>query len=83
MTNMLKEILKGESPSRIFRRMIDADASIENIRLAQLLSDEFSNLSGEARQLVWHWKGPGKVQGLSDADLDASILDLLHQAGYL
>lgn len=79
---MLKEILKGEPPSKVFRCLIEADPSIGNIRLGELLSDEFVNLSGEAQQLVWHWKGPGKSQGLSDADLDALLLDLLRKAGY-
>lgn len=80
---MLEEILKGESPSKVFRRLIEMDPSIGNIRLAELLGDEFVNLSGEAPQLVWHWRGPGKDQGLSDADLDALLVNLLRKAGYM
>lgn len=45
--------------------------------------EEFPNLTGEAQQLIWHWKGPGKSQGLADSDLDALLRKLLGQAGYL
>ncbi|RKP43267.1 hypothetical protein [Trinickia fusca] len=80
---MLEKILEGESPSKVFRSLIEADPSIGNLRLGELLSDEFVNLSSEAQQLVWHWKGPGKSQGLSDEDLDALLKDLFGKAGYL
>jgi hypothetical protein len=80
---MFEEILKGESPTAIFRRLIQADASVGNIRLGELLSEEFPNLTGEAEQLIWHWKGPGKSQGLSDGDLDALLRKLFAKAGYI
>lgn len=80
---MFEEIRKGKSPSQVFRRLIEADPSLGNIQIGELLSDEFIELSGEAQQLIWHWKGPGKSQGLGDADLDARLLALLRQAGYL
>ncbi|MBB5448350.1 hypothetical protein HDG38_006998 [Paraburkholderia sp. WSM4177] len=80
---MLEDILKGKSPSETFRQVIACDPSIGNIRLGELLSDEFIDLSSEAQQLVWHWKGPGKSQGLCDEDLDALLMKLLREAGYL
>lgn len=79
---MLEGILSGERPSAVFRRLVAADPSIGNIRLSELLREEFPNLTGEAIQLTWHWKGPGKTQGLGDDDLDALIGRLLAEAGY-
>lgn len=80
---MLKGILKGERPTVVFRQLIAADPSIGNVRLGELLWEEFPKLSGEAVQLTWHWHGPGKTQGLSDKDLDALLGRLLVEAGYL
>jgi hypothetical protein len=80
---MFESILKGVLPSAVFRKLIEADPSIGNIRLGELLSDEFVELSSEAEQLIWHWKGPGKDQGLSDENLDALLLNLLKDAKYL
>ena len=80
---MLEKILNGISPSEVFRKLIETDPSIGNIRLGEILSDEFVELSSLAQQLVWHWKGPGKTQGLSDESLDAELLRMLKEAGYL
>jgi len=80
---MLESILEGVSPSEVFRRLVEADPSIGNIRLGEIMWEEFPNLTGEAQQLIWHWKGPGKSQGLADNDLDALLRKLLGQAGYL
>ena len=80
---MLKDILDGERPSVVFRQLIAADPAIGNVRLGELLWEEFPRLSGEAMQLTWHWQGPGKVQGLSDEDIDALLRRLLVEAGYL
>lgn len=83
MIAMFEEILKGELPSNVFKKLVQDDPSIGNIRLGELFSDEFVELSGEAQQLIWHWKGPGKSQGLSDSDLDSRIRHLMQDAGYL
>jgi hypothetical protein len=80
---MLKRIIDGELPSVIFRCLIEEDETIGNIRLGEMFSDEFANLDGEAEQLIWHWKGPGKTQGLSDASLDAELIRILREAGYI
>ena len=80
---MLKNILGGERPTAAFRHLIAADPAIGNIRLGELLREEFPKLSGEAMQLTWHWQGPGKTQGLSDENLDALLRRLLVDAGYL
>ncbi|SAL02602.1 hypothetical protein AWB80_08397 [Caballeronia pedi] len=80
---MFEKILKGESPAKVFRELIEADPSIGKIQLGELFNDEFVDLTGEAQQLIWHWKGPGKSQGLDDADLDALLRQQLRNAGYL
>jgi hypothetical protein len=80
---MLESILAGEEPTTVFRRLIEADSSIGNIVLGEAFSTEFPRLTGEAEQLIWHWKGPGKQQGLGDSDLNAHLVRLLKEAGYL
>jgi len=80
---MFELIIQGEMPSVVFKKLIETDPSIGNIRLGEMISDEFIELSSEAEQLIWHWKGPGKSQGLSDENLDALLLDLFRKADYL
>jgi hypothetical protein len=80
---MFEAILENEMPSAVFKKLIEMDPSVGNIRIAEILWDEFPDLSGEAQQIVWHWKGPGKEQGLSDANLDALLRPLFVEAGYL
>ncbi|MBR7632640.1 hypothetical protein [Janthinobacterium lividum] len=80
---MFELIIQGEMPSAVFKKLIETDPSIGNIRLGEMISDEFIELSSEAEQLIWHWKGPGKSQGLSDENLDALLLDLFRKADYL
>lgn len=80
---VLHEILSGRAPSDVFRRIFAADPTMCNIRLGEMLSDEFVELNSEAVQLVWHWMGPGKTQGLSDASLDGLLLPIFRDSGYL
>lgn len=79
---MFEQILNGVPPSHVFRGLAGVDASLTNIKLSQLLRQEFPNLDGLAVQLVWGWRGPGKKQGLSDESLDIELLRLLKEAGY-
>lgn len=79
---MLSELLSGSAPSEVFRRMFAADPTMSNIRLGEMLADEFVDLNSKAEQLVWHWMGPGKTQGLSDASLDGLLLPIFRDSGY-
>lgn len=79
---VLHEILSGRAPSDVFRRIFAADPTMSNIRLGEILGDEFVELNSEAVQLVWHWMGPGKTQGLSDASLDGLLLPIFRDSGY-
>jgi len=79
---VLHEILSGRAPSDVFRRIFAADTMMSNVRLGEMLGDEFVELNSEAVQLVWHWMGPGKTQGLSDASLDGLLLPIFRDSGY-
>jgi hypothetical protein len=79
---VLHEILAGHAPSEVFRRIFAADSSMSNIRLGAMLADEFVELDSLAEQLVWRWMGPGKTQGLSDANLDGLLLSIFCDSGY-
>ena len=80
---MLKSILAGQAPSRVFRQVFSSEPAMDNCRLAEMLADEYMGLSGEAVQLVWHWRSPGRTQGLSDENLDALLVPLFLEAGYV
>jgi hypothetical protein len=79
---VLREILSGNAPSVVFRRIFASDPTMNNIRLGEMLADEFVELNSEAMQLVWHWMGPGKAQGLSDVNLDGLLLSIFQNSGY-
>jgi hypothetical protein len=79
---MFERILLGERPTVVFRALVAKNPALSNIALAEMLSDEFPMLTGEAMQLTWHWKGPGKSQGLDDCDLDALLIKQFAAAGY-
>ena len=80
---MLETILNGELPSVTFRRLVEGDSSMTNIRLSQIFRQEFPNVDSLAGQLLWGWMRPGKAQGLSDESLDVELLKMLKDAGYL
>ena len=80
---MLKNILDGELPSSVFKKMLVENPALTNIDLSNLFANEFENLNSQAAQLVWHWQRPGKQQGLSDENLDALLLNFFQEAGYL
>lgn len=80
---MLDEINSGKLPSQIFRNLITVNPLLGNIQIGEIFCDEFLNVSSLAQQIIWHWKGPGKVQGLNDEGLDAELIRLLKEAGYL
>ncbi|WP_434644476.1 hypothetical protein [Achromobacter piechaudii] len=80
---MFEDIQKGMPPSKLFRELVASNPALVSFRLALLFGDEFEKLLGEAQQVIWHRKGPGEVQGLNDMELDAILLRLMREAGYL
>lgn len=80
---MYKEIVNGELPTSVFRKLIEADPTIGNIRLGEMLINEFIELDSLAQEFVWHWRGPGKNQGMNDESLNAELVRMLKDAGYL
>jgi hypothetical protein len=80
---MLKDIINGELPSITMKKMLLADPTLNNYDLGGLLIDEFPEINSEAVQIVWHWKRPGKAQGISDENFDKLILTLLKESKYI
>lgn len=80
---MLESILEGELPCQVFRSLIEADPTVGNIRLSEIFHEEFIEADSLAMQLIWRWRGPGKVEGISDESLNAELLVMLKSAGYL
>lgn len=80
---MLKNILEGELPSSVFKKMIADNPALTNIDLSNLFANEFISLDSEATPLIWHWQRPGKQQGLSDENIDALLVKMLEESGYL
>ncbi|BBB68556.1 hypothetical protein UNDYM_4303 [Undibacterium sp. YM2] len=80
---MLEEIYNGKLPCAIFRELIEQDPALTNFRLSQIFRLEFINVDGLAGQLIWHWKGPGKTQGMRDEVLNEELLRMLKEAGYV
>ncbi|RON41489.1 hypothetical protein [Pseudomonas brassicacearum] len=80
---MLEGINEGKLPCQVFRELIEADPTIGNIRLGDVFHEEFIMVDSLAMQLIWHWRGPGKAEGISDESLNAELLGMLKSAGYL
>lgn len=79
---MLEDILNGTLPTTIFRNLMQQNPAIGNIQIGEMLADEFVDLDSFAKQLLWHWKGPGKTQGIDDDGLNAELIKLFKEAGY-
>ncbi|WP_213939311.1 hypothetical protein [Pseudomonas sp. dw_612] len=80
---MLEGINDGKLPCEVFRELINVDATLGNARLSELFHEEFIEVDSLALQLIWHWRGPGKIEGISDESLNAELLAMLKKAGYL
>ena len=80
---MFEAILRGQKPSRLFHEIVRADPSVSNSQLSKLFREEFENLDGLAAQIIWKWKRPGKEHGLDDKSVDAELIKLLKEAGYI
>ncbi|NWE80407.1 hypothetical protein, partial [Pseudomonas yamanorum] len=80
---MLEGISEGKMPCQVFRDLIKINPAIGNIRLSEVFHEEFIDVDSLALQLIWHWRGPGKAEGISDESLNAKLLVVLKDAGYL
>lgn len=80
---MFEKILLGVNPSDVFKEILDQNPDLLKYDLSDKLIEYFPNLDSQAVELVWHWKSPGREQGLSDKNLDAHLLKMLREAKYL
>ncbi len=81
---MFEPIHEGMKPSVLFRKMLQEDPQLDKREIGYFLREKFPKIDSVVVQLVWGWEGPGAIRpGLSDENLDAHIIHLLTQAGYL
>ncbi|WP_143071600.1 hypothetical protein [Pseudomonas sp. NFACC39-1] len=81
---MLKELIEdGMLPVQALKSLVVQKPSISNLDLAIFFTDEFPDVSGEARQVIWRWERPGKRQGIDDDKLNYLLLQLLVDASYI
>lgn len=82
MNSTVQRVIGGVKPTAILREMRrnNPDATIHDI--AWEFCSEFENLSGEANQCIWHWKGGRRKVGFEDNELDQNLHRLLMEAGY-
>jgi hypothetical protein len=78
----MRDILDGNLPSTVFRRLSAMDESITTHRLAEMLIDEFPDLDSEVVVLVWNWTGLGRPNGLNDERLDGLLKENFRRSGY-
>ncbi len=58
---MLEDIIDGELPCDVFRRLIESDPTIGNILLSEIFHEEFIHVDSLALQLIWHWRGSREI----------------------
>ncbi|WP_429355124.1 hypothetical protein [Paraburkholderia sp. 32] len=79
----MDELIKGVVASDLFGEILSSNPTFTSRDLCRLLVDRFPEIDGAAIQLIRRWKGVGRVDGISDADLNIGIAHFLKEAGYL
>lgn len=79
----MNELLDGMSASRLFREILKSDQNLTGRDLSRMVAKRFPEIDGGAIQLIRRWKGVGRAEGISDADLDSGLTHFLREAGYL
>ena len=79
---MLKQILDGEKPSAIFRRMLAEGKVKSKNELSAVFHEQLPGLGVPLSQLIWHWKGL-EESGLPDEYVDAQIRAMLWDKGQI
>lgn len=80
---MFSAIRQGKKPTEVFKELVGAEPGLNNWELASRFVDSFENISGEAVEIIWHWQRLGGRPGLADDKVDAMLLKLLLEAGYI
>lgn len=79
----MDDLIKGVPASDLFGRILSSNLAFTGRDLCRLLIERFPAIDGAAVQLVRRWKGVGRADGISDADLNIGIAHFLEEAGYL
>jgi hypothetical protein len=79
---MFDAIQRGRKPTEVFKELLLGQV-LNNSELASRFDDYFENVNSEAIEVIWHWQRPGGRPGLTDEEVDATLLKLLREAGYL
>lgn len=80
---MLTDILNGELPSAVFKKLIENNPELTTHDISVLFRNEFGKLDSQAGDIIWHWRRPGRSQGISDSELDSVLIKFFQEASYL
>lgn len=80
---MMKDILLGSKPTTVFKALLERNPSLTNADISSDFKEQFINVDSEAIQAIWHWRRPGREQGVVDERIDEILLHHLKEAGYL
>lgn len=80
---MMSDLINGFPASRVFAEILSSDLSLTGRDLSRLFAEQFPKTGSGAVQLIRLWKGGGRLDGISDDDLDVAVAGLLKEAGYI
>jgi predicted DNA-binding protein (MmcQ/YjbR family) len=80
---MMKALVSGVPASKIFRSLIEADASTDARKLGDMLAFNYPGISPAASMAIRRWLSPGKEYEVADEDIDALISHYLKESGYI
>jgi hypothetical protein len=80
--HLLAKILDGMSPSVVLNMMLDRDHELDKYALADIFLEEFDCLDSRILPVIWKWKSAKSIRGISDQQLDETVLLLMRSAGY-
>jgi hypothetical protein len=80
--HLLAQILDGMSPSIVLNMMLDGAHDLDKYALAGIFLEEFDRLDSRILPVIWKWKSAKLIRGISDQQLDKTVLLLMRSAGY-
>jgi len=83
---MIERLKNGTKTTEIFREIFSNNPELSNYELATMFRAEFRQISMEATQAIWYWKSGRSGQkggGFNDDELNAVLILILQEAGYL
>lgn len=79
---MMETLVSGVPASKLFRSLMEADASVDARKLGDMLTLEYPSISPAASMAIRKWLSSGKEYEISDEDMDALIAHYLKESGY-